>query len=109
MGEFESREQAFEAKFAHDQEILFKAKARRDALMARWVVSELGLSGAEADAYVQSLVALSVQKDHERLLVDKLLADFAKANVPMTEHRLRKRVTEFYEIAKTQIATEHRS
>ena len=109
MGEFENREKAFEAKFAHDQELQFKAKARRDALMARWVVSELGLSGAEADAYVQSLVALSVQKDHERLLVDKLLADFAKANVPMTEHRLRKRVTEFYEIAKTQIATEHRS
>ena len=109
MGEFESREQAFEAKFAHDQEILFKAKARRDALMARWVVSELGLSGAEADAYVQSLVALSVQKDHERLLVDKLLADFAKAKVPMTEHRLRKRVTEFYEMAKTQVASEARS
>ena len=109
MGEFESREQAFEAKFAHDQELQFKAKARRDALMARWVVSELGLSGAEADAYVQSLVALSVQKDHERLLVDKLLADFAKANVPMTEHRLRKRVTEFYELAKTQVATEARS
>ena len=109
MGEFESREQAFEAKFAHDQKILFKAKARRDALMARWVVGELGLSGAEADAYVQSLVVLSVHKDHERLLVDKLLADFAKANVPMTEHRLRKRVAEFYEQAKAQVASEIRS
>ena len=109
MGEFESREKAFEAKFAHDQELLFKAKARRDALMARWVVGELGLSGAEAEAYVQSLVALAVQKDHERLLVDKLLADFAKANVPMTEHRLRKRVSEFYEQAKQQVASEIRS
>ena len=109
MGEFESREKAFEAKFAHDQELLFKAKARRDALMARWVVGELRLSGAEAEAYVQSLVALAVQKDHERLLVDKLLADFAKANVPMTEHRLRKRVSEFYEQAKQQVASEIRS
>ena len=109
MGEFEDREKGFEAKFAHDQERLFKAKARRDALMARWVVGELGLSGAEAEAYVQSLVALAVQKDHERLLVDKLLADFAKAKVPMTEHRLRKRVTEFYEMAKTQVASEARS
>ena len=109
MGEFESREKAFEAKFAHDQELLFKAKARRDALMARWVVGELRLSGAEAEAYVQSLVALAVEKDHERLLVDKLLADFAKANVPMTEHRLRKRVSEFYEQAKQQVASEIRS
>ena len=109
MGEFEDREKGFEAKFAHDQELQFKTKARRDALMARWVVTELGLSGAEAEAYVQSLVVLAVQKDHERLLVDKLLADFAKAKVPMTEHRLRKRVTEFYELAKTQVASEARS
>ncbi|HKF60495.1 MAG TPA: DUF1476 domain-containing protein [Dongiaceae bacterium] len=109
MGEFEDREKGFEAKFAHNQELQFKTKARRDALMARWVVTELGLSGAEAEAYVQSLVVLAVQKDHERLLVDKLLADFAKAKVPMTEHRLRKRVTEFYELAKTQVASEARS
>ena len=109
MGEFEEREQSFEAKFAHEQELLFKARARRDALAARWAASQLGFSGPEAEAYVQSLVVLAVQKDHERLLVDKLLADFAKAKVPMTEHRLRKRVTEFYELAKTQVASEARS
>ena len=106
MGEFESREKAFEAKFAHDQELLFKAKARRDALMARWVVGELRLSGAEAEAYVQSLVPLAVQKNPEQALVTKLLADFAAANRPTTEHRLRRQLAEFLEQATRQVSSE---
>ena len=95
MGEFEDREHGFEAKFAHDQEVMFKAKARRDALMARWAATQLGLSGPDAEAYVQSLVTLSVQKDHEQVLVKKMLADFEKAKVSITERQLRKQLTEF--------------
>jgi hypothetical protein len=108
MGEFDSREQGFEAKFAHDQELMFKAKARRDALAARWVVGQLGLTGAEAEAYLQSLVALTVQKDHERVIAQKILADFAKANLPMTEHRLAKQMAEFLEQAVAQIKSDTR-
>jgi hypothetical protein len=109
MGEFDSREQAFEAKFAHDQELLFKARARRDALLARWVASQLGIPGPEAEAYVQSLVALAVQRDHEQALVKKILADFEKAKLPMTEHRLRKQMVELLEQATVQVASEIRS
>ncbi len=109
MGEFDSREQGFEAKFAHDQELMFKAKARRDALAARWVVSQLGLTGAEAEAYLQSLVALSVQKDHEHAIVQKVLADFERAKMPMTEHRLRKQMAEFLEQAIAQIKSDTRA
>jgi len=63
MGEFEDREHGFEAKFAHDQELMFKAKARRDALMARWAATQLGLSGTDAEAYVQSLAAAQVHSE----------------------------------------------
>jgi hypothetical protein len=104
MGEFENREQGFEAKFAHDQELMFKAKARRDALMARWAATQLGLSGADAEAYVQSLVTLSVQKDHEQALVNKMLADFEKAKVAITERQLRKQLSEFQELATAQVS-----
>ena len=109
MGEFEDREHGFEAKFAHDQEILFKAKARRDALMARWVVTQLGLSGVDAEAYVQSLVALSVQKDHEQALTKKILADFEKAKVSISERQLRKQLTEFQSLAAAQVHSEVKS
>jgi hypothetical protein len=109
MGEFEDREHGFEAKFAHDQELLFKAKARRDALIARWAVTQLGLSGVDAEAYVQSLVTLSVQKGHEQALVTKMLADFEKAKVPMTERQLRKQLTEFQTQAAAQVHSEVKS
>jgi len=109
MGEFEDREHGFEAKFAHDQELMFKAKARRDALMARWAATQLGLSGTDAEAYVQSLVTLSVQKDHEQVLVKKMLADFEKAKVSITERQLRKQLTEFQTLAETQVRTEVKS
>jgi hypothetical protein len=109
MGEFESREQGFEAKFAHDQEVMFKAKARRDALAGRWVVGQLGLTGAEADAYLQSLVALAVRKDHEQAIVQKLLADFAQAKIEMSEHRLRRQLSELMEQAIIQVKSEPRT
>jgi len=109
MGEFEDREHGFEAKFAHDQELMFKAKARRDALMARWAATQLGLSGTDAEAYVQSLVNLSVQKDHEQALVKKMLADFEKAKVAMTEHRLRKQLSEFQSLAAAKVHSEVKS
>ena len=109
MGEFEDREHGFEAKFVHDQEVMFKAKARRDALMARWAATQLGLTGPDAEAYVQSLVTLSVQKDHEQALVKKLLADFEKAKVQITERQLRKQLTEFQDLAAAQLRTEVKS
>ncbi len=106
MGEFEEREHAYEAKFAHDQELMFKARVRRDALAARWAVSKLGLTGAEADAYVQAIIALAVQKDHDQKLIRKLLADFEAAKVPMSEHRLRKHMLEFLEDTVSQVQSE---
>lgn len=108
MTEFSDREKAFEAKFAHDQELMFKVRARRDALLARWAAAQLGLPSAEGEAYVQSLVALAVQRDHEQGLVKKILADFEKAKVPMTEHRLRKQMVELLEHATTQVSSEVR-
>jgi len=106
MGEFDDREHGFEAKFAHDQELMFKAKARRNALAARWVAGQLGLTGAEADRYVEGLVALSVRKDHDQSVVQKILADFENAKVPMTEHRLHRQMAEFLTQAMAQVTKE---
>jgi hypothetical protein len=109
MGEFEEREQGYEAKFAHEQELMFKARARRDALAARWVAGQLGLSGAEAEAYVQSLVALAVRKDHDQSVVKKILGDFESKRLPMSEHRLRKQLSELLDLAMAQVKSEVRN
>lgn len=107
MTEFDEREKAFEAKFAHDQELQFKAKARSVAILGRWVASELGLSGAALEAYVESLVSFALKKDKH--LVEKILGDFKAANIEMTEHRLRKHMIEALEAATVQVSTEIKS
>ena len=56
MTTFDDREDSFEKKFAHDEELRFKAMARRNKLFGQWVAEQLGRSGSEADAYARSVV-----------------------------------------------------
>ena len=49
MTTFDKREEGFEKKFAHDEEMRFKAVARRDHMLGRWAAERLGLTGAAAD------------------------------------------------------------
>lgn len=56
MTTFDKREEGFESQFAHDEEVRFKAEARRNGLVARWVAEKLGLTGAAADDYARDLI-----------------------------------------------------
>ena len=46
MTTFDKREEGFEKKFAHDEELRFKAMARRNKLLGLWAAGILGKSGA---------------------------------------------------------------
>ena len=106
MASFEDREKGYEGKFAHDQEMVFKARARRDRLMARWAAPQLGLSGADADSYGKALAMSAHEKNHEDKLVAKVMKDLADKGVKVTEHQLHKKLAELYEEARDQIAQE---
>src|SRR3712207_6282869 len=56
MTTFDDRRDAFERKFAHDEELRFKAMARRNKLFGLWAAGQLGRTGAEAEAYAKSVV-----------------------------------------------------
>lgn len=56
MTTFDNREQAFENKFAHDEEMQFKAEARCNRLLGLWAADLLGKSGADAESYAQEVV-----------------------------------------------------
>ena len=56
MTTFDDREHAFESKFAHDEEMRFRAQARRDKLLGLWAAGLLGKTGADADAYAKDVV-----------------------------------------------------
>src|SRR5690348_12093296 len=65
----QDREQGFEAKFAHDEEVRFLVRARRDKLFAHWAAEELRLSEAETEALVKAVVAIPDGPGHEQALL----------------------------------------
>ena len=104
MASFDDREKGYENKYAHDQELEFKARVRRDRLLGDWVSSQLGLTGAAAEAYGQALSRDAHEKKHEDKLVAKVIADLSAKGVKVTEHLVRKKIVELYDVAREQIA-----
>jgi hypothetical protein len=49
-GAMNDRENALNAKFAHDAAMQFKAEARRNKLLVLWAADLLGKTGADAQA-----------------------------------------------------------
>ena len=56
MTTFDKREEGFEKQFAHDEDLRFKATARRNKMLGKWAAEKQGLSGAEADSYAKDVV-----------------------------------------------------
>jgi len=84
MSTFDEREKGFEAKYKHDQEIQFKVTARRNRLLGLWAAEQLGLSGAEADAYAKSVVVADFEKPGDEDVVGKVMADLSAKGVQIT-------------------------
>jgi hypothetical protein len=75
MTTFDKREEGFEAKFAHDEELHFLALARRNKLVGAWAAGLLGKKGPDADTYVASLIAPDLLGQNDERLVLKVVAD----------------------------------
>ena len=106
MTMFDKREKGFEEKYKHDQELQFKVEVRRNMLLGHWVAEMLGKSGDEAQVYARDVVAADFEEPGDADIVRKILADFEDAGTEFSEHRLRKKMDEFLEIAKEQIMQE---
>jgi hypothetical protein len=104
MSTFDEREKGFEAKYKHDQDTLFKVTARRNKLLGLWAAEQLGLSGAEAEAYAKTVVAADFEKPGDDDVLRKVTADLSAKGVQVSEHALRKRLTDLTQIAREQIA-----
>ena len=99
MTTFDERETAFEEKYAHDEELKFKAKARRDKLLGLWAAEKLGKAGAAAEEYARSLVAAEVQKDSLGQILMTLRTDFDGAGIDIPDREIHKKIDELLAIA----------
>ena len=109
MASFDEREKGYEGKFAHEQELEFKARARRDKLLALWVAPQLGLSGSAAESYGKALAMTAHEKQHEDKLAAKIAKDLAEKGVKISDHQLRKKIAELYDEARAQIDTDSKA
>jgi hypothetical protein len=75
MTTFDKRQEGFEKKFALDEEQKFKATARRNRKLGAWVAGQIGLSGAEAEAYAKSVVAADFEEAGDEDVFRKVRAD----------------------------------
>ncbi len=105
MTTFDERENAYEAKFAHDEELRFKAKARRDKAFGAWAAAELGLKGIEAEDYVKEVLRADFRAPGEEGLLTKVLGDFKAKGIAADETKLRHKLVELMAQAVKDIET----
>ena len=103
MTTFDEREKAFEKKFAHDQELKFKAEARRNKLLAEWAAEKLGLSGAEVEDYIRAVVRADLAEAGDQDVFRKVRGDFDAKGVQMSDQELRNKMQEFLAEAVKQV------
>ena len=66
MTNFEDREKGFERKFAHDEELKFRATARRNKLLGLWAAGEMRVKGDEAQAYAREVIKADLEQPGQR-------------------------------------------
>jgi hypothetical protein len=106
MADFNEREKAFEAKFKLDEELKFKATARRNRLLGLWAGEKLAFSEAECDAYAKEVIKSDFEKPGDDDVLQKVFTDFQGKGVLESEQSLRKKMDELMEVAIEQIQNE---
>jgi hypothetical protein len=102
MSGIDNREKAFENKFAHDQELKFKAEARRNKLLGQWAAGLLGKS--DADAYAREVVAADFDEAGDEDVFRKVRADFDASGVNVSDLDLRAKMHELLAVAVDQVS-----
>jgi hypothetical protein len=103
MTTFDKREEGFEKKFALDEELRFKANARRNKMLGLWAAGKLGLSGADAEAYAKEVVMSDFEEAGDHDVFRKIRKDFDAKGVAQSDHQIRRTMIELMELAVSQI------
>ena len=106
MTTFDNRKDAYETKFARDEELRFKATARRNRLLGLWAAEKLGRTGEDAQAYAREVIRADVAEPGDHDVFRKVRADFDAAGVACSDHQLRRTMDELLGTAVEQIEAE---
>jgi hypothetical protein len=103
MTTFDKREEGFEKKFAHDEELRFKANARRNRMFGLWAAEKLGISGDAANAYAKEVVMSDFEEGGEHDVFKKVRKDLDAKGVTVSDQDLRRAMNDLMEKAIAEI------
>jgi len=103
MTTFDKREEGFEKQFAHDEDLKFKAMARRNKLLGLWAAEKMGLTGADADAYAKEVVMSDFEEAGDHDVLRKVRKDFEAKGIAQSEEQVRQTMDRLLAEAVAQI------
>lgn len=103
MASFKDREKGFERKFAHDEELKFKATARRNRLLGLWAAEQMGLTGDDAQNYAREVIKADFEEPGDEGVFRKIRRDFDAKGVSQSDHQIRRQMTDLLAEAVSQI------
>jgi hypothetical protein len=103
MSSMRDRQEGFEKKFAMDEDLKFKATARRNKLLGLWAAEKLGKTGVDAEAYAKEVVRADFEEAGDNDVFRKLRADFDAASVAQSDQQIRVIMDELMVTAVDQI------
>jgi hypothetical protein len=106
MTTFDEREKSFEKKFAMDQELRFKAEARRNKLLGEWAGAKMGLTGPALEDYVRAVRKADLAEKGDEDVFRKVRKDFDDKGVQVTDAEVRLAIVDFLAKAINQIEQE---
>lgn len=103
MTTFDEREKSFEKKFAHDQDLKFKAESRRNKMIAEWAAAKLGITGAAVEDYVKAVRKADLAQKGDDDVVAKIAKDLADKGLSVAETDIRNQMADFLAKAVSDI------
>lgn len=103
MTSMKDRETAFESKFALDEEMRFRANARRNKLLGLWAAEKLGKAGDAAEEYAKSVIIADFDEVGDEDVFRKVRADFDAAGIDQSDHQIRRTMDELMAVAIDQV------
>ena len=106
MSGIDDRGKMFEEKYAHDEELRFKAMARRNKLLGLWAAEKLGKTGDDAESYAREVIRSDFDEPGDEDVFRKVRADFDAAGVDQSDHQIRRTMEELKYTAMEQVMKE---
>ena len=103
MSTFDKREETFEKTFVHEEELQFRAEARRNKLLGLWAAEKLGKTPEQARVYANELVAAETAANASQIVLERVLKDFQAVGVDQSEHQVRRIMDELLATATAEI------